>query len=116
MNRFLMVMDIGATLGPRKNNYAVDGMGLEGKHRIASEDKNEMTKTRIRSDLFRKVIKRRGENTEALEKKEKGDFKVKRFTPLNEKENSPQPPGNTALTTDDPSNGSQSAPSVIKSD
>jgi hypothetical protein len=65
-----------------------------------------MTEARIPSDLFRKMIKRRGENTEALEKKEKGDFKVKRFIPLNKKENSPQPPGNTLDTRDDLSNGS----------
>jgi hypothetical protein len=87
-------------------NYAVDVIEHKGKHRLASEDEYEMTKTWTRSDLFRKVIKRRGENTEALEKKSKGDFKVKRFAPLNEKENSPQPPGNTALTPDGPSNGS----------
>jgi len=75
-----------------------------------------MTKTRSRSDLFRKVIKRRGENTEALEKKEKGDFKVKRFAPLNERENASQPPGNKAPAADDLPNGLQPAPSVIKTD
>lgn len=49
-----------------------------------------MTNRRISNGLFKRMIKRRGENTKALEKKEKGDFKVHRFTPLSEKkENMP---------------------------
>lgn len=44
-----------------------------------------MTSKHISKDLFKRIIKRRDENTKALEKKEKGDFKVPRFTPLSEK-------------------------------
>lgn len=66
-----------------------------------------MSKAGIPSDLFEKVIRRRGENTEALEKKEKGDFKVKRFAPLNEKEKPSRSSGNSAETTDERPNGSE---------
>jgi hypothetical protein len=68
-----------------------------------------MTKTKIPNDLFRKIIKRRGDNTEALEKREKGDFKVKRFTPLNEKEKAPQPAVGRADSIDDMLNDTESA-------
>jgi hypothetical protein len=72
------------------------------------EGKYEMTKVNISKDLFKTVIKRRGENTEALEKREKGDFKVKRFMPLNERKKAPQTTGGPADTTDDHSNGTES--------
>lgn len=62
-----------------------------------------MTQTKIPSDLFRKLIKQREDNTEALEKREKGDFVVKRFTPLNEKKIVPLAPGNTEDAKDDDS-------------
>lgn len=44
-----------------------------------------MAQVKITKELFKKVIHRREENTEALEKREKGDFKVRRFMPLEEK-------------------------------
>ena len=41
-----------------------------------------MTPDNPKDDLFRSVIQRRGENTEALEKREKGNFTVNRFQPI----------------------------------
>jgi hypothetical protein len=57
-----------------------------------------MTQSKISKELFKRAIKRREENTETLEKKEKGDFKVKRFMPLNEKGETPQSPVATTDT------------------
>jgi hypothetical protein len=44
-----------------------------------------MTGDTQKRDLFRKVIRQRGENTEALEKRERGSFVYNRFTPIGEK-------------------------------
>lgn len=43
-----------------------------------------MAQRRVSNELFKRVIKRRDENTKSLEKKDKGSFKVKRFTPLSD--------------------------------
>lgn len=70
-----------------------------------------MTKAKISKELFKRAIKRREENTEALEKREKGDFKVKRFMPLSETVETSQPADSPGDSTGD---GATDPESVIQ--